>query len=115
MSSIQEFIELTATIVNKEDDMATALINDTNVLIKDTNSNEQVSAEFTVRPGTKFTITGHSKNGSNWHVFMQKKFSNNEWYNVRQINSANPMVTLEDGGTFRLFKPAGITCLVDRD
>ena len=108
MSSIPESIELTATIVNKEDDMATALINDTN-------SDEQVSAELTVTPGTKFTITGHSKTGSNWHVFMQKKFSNNEWYNVRQINSANPMVTLEDGGTFRLFKPAGITCLVDRD
>ena len=108
MSSIQEFIELTATIVNKEVDMATALI-------KDTKSDEQVSAEFTVKSGTKFTITGHSKNGSNWHVFMQKKFSNNKWYNVRQINSANPIVTLEDGGTFRLFKPAGITCLVDRD
>ena len=52
MSSIQEFIELTATIVNKEDDMATALINDTN-------SDEQVSAELTVTSGTKFTITGH--------------------------------------------------------
>ena len=87
--------------------MATALINDTN-------SNEQVSVEFTVTPGTKFTITGHSKTGSNWHVYMQKKFSNNKWYNVRQINSANQMVTLEDGGTFRLFKPTGITCLVDR-
>ena len=87
--------------------MATALINDTN-------SNEQVSAELTVTSGTKFTITGHSKTGSNWHVYMQKKFSNNKWYNVRQINSANQMVTLEDGGTFRLFKPTGITCLVDR-
>lgn len=107
MSSIQESIELIATIVNKEDDMATALINDTN-------SNEQVSAVFTIKSGARFTITGHSKTGSNWRVFMQKKFSNNEWYNVRQINSANPMVTLEDIGTFRLFKPAGITCLVDR-
>ena len=46
MSSIQEFIELTATIVNKEDDMATALI-------KDTNSDEQVSAELTVHKVTK--------------------------------------------------------------
>lgn len=108
MSGIPEPLELIVTIVNKEDDMATALI-------QDGNKEELFSSEFTIIPGTKYTISGHSKTGSNWHVFMQKKFSNDQWINAKQINSANPMVTLEDGGTFRLHKPEGVMCLVDRD
>lgn len=111
MSGIPESIVLTPTIVDKidkEEDMATALI-------LDNNRDEQISAEFIIAPGTKFTLSGYSKSGSNWHVFMQKKFSNDEWVNIKQINSANPLLTLEDGGTFRIFKPADVLCLIDRD
>ena len=108
MSSILEILELRATIVNIEDEMATALIDHSN-------KDKQISAEITNGAGDMITLSGVSKLGSNWKATIQKKFSDGNWYDVMVINSNQSLLTISDIGTFRVVKEAGIVCLVDRD
>ena len=86
----------------------------TTSLITDTDTNEQTSIEFTNPPNSRFTITGFNKTNS-WYVLVQKKFSDQVWRTVRVINNTTPIFTLTDIGTFRLVKPMGYSCIVDKD
>lgn len=108
MSSIPVILELRATIVNIEEEMATALINHNN-------KDKQISAEITNGAGDMFTLSGVSKLGSNWKATIQKKFSDGNWYDVMVINSNQSLLTISDIGTFRVVKEAGDVCLIDRD
>ena len=108
MSSIPVILELRATIVNIEDEMATALIDHSN-------KGKQISVEITNRAGDMLTLSGVSKLGSNWKATIQKKFSDGNWYDVMVINSKQSLLTITDIGTFRVVKKTGVVCLIDRD
>lgn len=108
LSSILEILELRATNINIEDEMATALIDHSN-------NGKQISAEITNGAGNMITLSGVSKLGSNWKAAIQKKFSDGNWYDVMVINSNQALVTISDIGTFRVVKEAGVVCLIDRD
>jgi hypothetical protein len=84
-------------------------------LIDGSTTDEQTSVDFNNTGTTRFTISGYASDKASWYVILQKKASDNTWIDVKVINNVDAVITFNHVGTFRVLKPEGFTCVVDRD